>query len=144
MSSDANIVITPEDWGPPFWYSYYVQALALPPKKLTKEQSDAFLQQLQALPHLLPCASCQKHFQAFLDQNPKSEFASGTDAFLYILKAHNAVRMRQHKSKMTPDDVFGFVRAFNDMQHARAGSLVVVIVLVLVVLALCGAYFLYK
>ena len=94
--------ITPTHWGSPKWISIHVTCYFIDTVYGTNIKKQQQLHQwLEDSAYMLPCGICTHHFLKFMTENPlptaKIYEAGETPYLRWSIKAHNAVRTRQHK-----------------------------------------------
>jgi Erv1 / Alr family len=102
----------PEVWGPIFWATIHITALAYPetPNYSQKRAAKDFY---KSLGELIPCPICRKHFIENIKQTPIDPFLDNrTDLVNWTLKLHNKVNLDLGKATITREE---FMKAYEDM-----------------------------
>lgn len=96
-------------WGPHAWFLLDTIALAYP-RQPTSEQMIQYKNFFSALQFVLPCAACRYHYKQYIQQNPLNDIVMSDKAKLisWLLRCHNQVRERQHKSQISLSDFYNF------------------------------------
>lgn len=118
----APMVLTPKEWGPHFWFTFYTVAIA-GPEKPSKAEQDAWAQFTRSFAQILPCGVCKSHFKEILEAFPPEKYAEGgRDKWIeWVLAAHNTVRDRQKKKGVAPSDVRFIIGGMVDRQQGFFG-----------------------
>jgi hypothetical protein len=81
----------PSVWGPIFWHTIHVTALAYPenPSYAQKRAAKEFY---ESLAHLIPCPKCRDHYQTHLQKMPITPHLDRrADLFRWTVEVHNTV-----------------------------------------------------
>ena len=88
-------------WGPPFWFTIHITALAYPtkPSYADKKAAKEFF---ESLPFLLPCGVCKEHLKVHLRKHPLTPHLDRRDdLFKYTVMLHNEVNVSLNKPTFT-------------------------------------------
>jgi FAD-linked sulfhydryl oxidase len=108
---------SPEVFGPPLWFSLHTIA-ARYPERPDAATANACVQVFEALPRLLPCEDCGRHFGAFLQASDLRQACGGREALAQLLcHAHNDVNARLGKEAQTCEDM---VERYGSSPHCRS------------------------
>lgn len=87
----------PSVWGPIFWHTIHVTALAYPenPSYAQKRAAKEFY---ESLAHLIPCPKCRDHYQTHLQKMPITPHLDRrADLFRWTVEVHNTVNKMLEK-----------------------------------------------
>ena len=87
----------PSVWGPIFWHTIHVTALAYPenPSYAQKRAAKEFY---ESLAHLIPCPKCRDHYQTHLQKMPITPHLDRrADLFRWTVEMHNTVNKMLEK-----------------------------------------------
>ena len=102
----------PDVWGPIFWATIHITALAYPeePNYAQKRSAKDFF---KSLVELIPCPVCRVHYADNLKKNPIDPFLDNrTDLVNWTVKLHNKVNLDLGKPTITTEQ---FLKAYEDM-----------------------------
>jgi hypothetical protein len=93
--------LSPVVWGPVFWATIHITALAYP-QKPTYADKKAAKEFFESLPFLLPCSVCKEHLKVHLRKQPITTFLDRRDdLFKYTVMLHNEVNISLNKPVFT-------------------------------------------
>jgi FAD-linked sulfhydryl oxidase len=93
--------LPPEVWGPIFWSTLHIIALAYPDAPSYTEKKAA-KDLYTALTHLLPCPVCRQHYTEILKAMPVDTWLdSRTSLTKWVLNVHNEVNKQLKKPEIT-------------------------------------------
>jgi hypothetical protein len=98
----------PTVWGPFFWHTIHIVAIAYPknPTYLDKKYAKDFY---ESLAFLLPCAICREHYKEHLGKHPITTFLdSRTDLIKWTIEVHNSVNKTLEKPEWTLPEVLAY------------------------------------
>jgi hypothetical protein len=103
LNSKTNIEmhLPPELWGPIFWSTLHIVALAYPdnPSYVEKKAAKDFY---TSLSHILPCPVCRSHFVEILKAMPVDTWVdSRANLIEWVWTVHNTVNKRLGKPEIT-------------------------------------------
>jgi len=109
LSKDIRIDLDSEIWGPSGWFIIDSICLSYPsnPTVLDKQQYKNYF---YALPYVLPCTKCRKHFNEYITNNPLDEYVlqSRDNLIKWILNAHNNVNKNNNKKYIGIEEFYSF------------------------------------
>lgn len=100
------VVLSPEVWGPHYWFFLHTIALTYPhrPNDITKKKYYEFIQNL---PVFMPIEETSSEFIKLLDKYPVQPYLDSRDAFVrWMHFIHNKVNERLEKPKITLTDFY--------------------------------------
>jgi hypothetical protein len=100
----------PSVWGPIFWHTIHVTALAYPenPSYAQKRAAKEFY---ESLAHLIPCPKCREHYQTHLQKMPISPHLDRrADLFRWTVDVHNTVNKMLEKPIVKEAEALQFYR----------------------------------
>jgi len=93
--------IPPNVWGPFFWHTIHIAALAYP-KQPSYGDKKAAKEFFEALQFLLPCPVCKEHLKTHLAKFPITPHLDRRDdLFKWTVMLHNEVNVSLNKGTMT-------------------------------------------
>ena len=93
--------ISPNAWGPIFWTTMHITALAYP-EKPTYADKKAAKEFYEALQYLLPCPMCRGHLKTHLINHPITPHLDRRDdLFKWTVMLHNEVNVSLKKPTFT-------------------------------------------
>jgi hypothetical protein len=98
--------LPPEVWGPVFWGTLHIVALAFPdePSYAEKRAAKEFY---RSMVFLLPCPVCRTHFAGVLEQEPVENWLDNRKSLIeWNVKAHNRVNAQLGKPEITVEDFY--------------------------------------
>ena len=98
--------LPPEVWGPIFWSTLHIVALAYPdtPSYTEKKAAKEFF---TALTHLLPCPICRSHFAEIIKAMPVDTWLDNRKSLIeWTVAVHNEVNKELKKPLMTVSDFY--------------------------------------
>ena len=101
--------IEPEIWGRSFWEFLDAIIATYPRENPSAEQRAAAQELLQSLRHLLPCPTCRKHYNEFVQTHSLDQALSSRRSlmdFYFTLKKDIAIRTGKGFLFSTPDDMW--------------------------------------
>lgn len=107
--------LPPEVWGPIFWGTMHIVALAYPdaPSYAEKKAAKEFY---MSMTHILPCSVCRGHFTEIMKAMPVETWLDKRSSLLeWVLAVHNAVNKELGKPEITMAD---FHRKYKQMADA--------------------------
>jgi len=102
--------IGPQVWGPFFWHTIHIAALAYPtkPNYAEKKAAKEFFESLQ---FLLPCPICKEHLKVHLRKYPITPHLDRReDLFKWTVILHNEVNISLNKDTMTEIEVLYYLK----------------------------------
>lgn len=102
--------LPPAVWGPFFWHTIHITALAYPkdPSYAHKRAAKEFF---EALAHLIPCPVCQEHYKEHMQRMPITPHLDRKeDLFKWTVTLHNAVNKSLGKPEYTEEESILFYR----------------------------------
>jgi hypothetical protein len=102
--------IPPNVWGPFFWHTIHITALAYPknPSYGDKKAAKEFFESLQ---FLLPCPICKEHLKVHLMKFPITPHLDRRDdLFKWTVMLHNEVNISLNKATMTELEVLLYLK----------------------------------
>jgi hypothetical protein len=109
---NRSMSMPPEVWGPIFWATIHIIALAYPdsPNYGQKRAAKEFF---QSLVELIPCPVCRVHYADNLKSFPiEPHLDTRSDLIDWTLKLHNRVNLATGKPTYTRDQ---FLKAYEEM-----------------------------
>lgn len=106
------LTMPPAVWGPIFWATIHIIALAYPdsPNYAQKRAAKEFF---LSLAELIPCPICRTHYVEHCKKNPIEPFLdSRANLSDWTLKLHNQVNLSLGKPTLTREQ---FLKAYSDM-----------------------------
>lgn len=100
------VVLSPEVWGPHYWFFLHTIALTYPhrPNDITKKKYYEFIQNL---PVFMPIEETSSEFIKLLDKYPVQPYLDSRDAFVrWMHFIHNKVNEKLEKPKITLTDFY--------------------------------------
>jgi len=100
----------PSVWGPLFWHTIHITALAYPvsPSYTHKKAAKEFY---ESLAHLIPCPVCREHYQTHLQKYPLApHLDKREDLFKWTVQLHNEVNESIGKPRVTEAEAIFFYR----------------------------------
>ncbi len=100
----------PSVWGPIFWHTIHVTALAYPenPSYAQKRAAKEFY---ESLAHLIPCPKCRDHYQTHLQKMPITPHLDRrADLFRWTVEMHNTVNKMLEKPIVTEAESLQFYK----------------------------------
>lgn len=95
----------PSVWGPFFWHTIHIIALAYP-KNPTYTDKKCAKEFYESLAYLIPCPVCREHYKEHLISKPISTFLdSRTDIIKWTIDIHNNVNKTLGKPEWTLEEV---------------------------------------
>ena len=101
--------IGPEIWGRSFWEFLDAIIATYPRENPSAEQHAAVRDLLQSLRYVLPCPTCRKHYNDFVQTHPLDQALSSRRSlleFYFTLKKDIAVRTGKGITFSSPDDLW--------------------------------------
>ena len=101
IDEDNISSISPNIWGPKFWYILHNGASSYSnnPSEHNKERMKGFI---KGIPYMLPCESCFKHALSYIENTDVDKIVSNkNELFLFFWEFHNDVNKRIGK-QITP------------------------------------------
>jgi len=101
FAAKTRMHIPPEVWGPFFWNTIHIAALAYPtePAHAHKKAAKEFFEGLR---YLIPCPVCREHYAVHLEKYPLTPHLDRrTDLFRWTLLLHNEVNKTLNKPTFT-------------------------------------------
>lgn len=106
--------ILPNVWGPPFWFTIGVVALAYPQKPNYAEKKAA-KEFFESLSFLLPCAICKEHLKTHLRKHPITPHLDRRDdLFKYTVMLHNEVNISLNKPTFTEIEALYYLKRLGE------------------------------
>lgn len=102
--------LPPAVWGPFFWHTIHIAALAYPtnPSYAQKRAAKEFY---ESLVHLLPCPVCREHLSTHLQKYPITPHLDRrTDLFKWTVQLHNVVNDSLGKPRVSELEALTFYR----------------------------------
>ena len=102
--------VPPNVWGPFFWHTIHIVALAYPkePSYGDKKAAKEFFESLQ---FLLPCPICKEHLKIHLAKFPITPHLDRRDdLFKWTVMLHNEVNVSLNKATMTELEVLLYLK----------------------------------
>lgn len=116
----------PRVWGPDFWRSIHLAALAYPTDP-TPEEAATYRAFFISLGGVLPCPSCRVHYQQHLDKLPIDPYLqpgpsapAPTSLFAWTVAVHNEVNMHTGKRPWALDEAFATYMSAQAMAASSA------------------------
>ena len=107
--------IPPSTWGPFFWHTMHITALAYP-KKPNYSEKRAAKEFYESFVYLIPCPVCRVHYSTHLKANPLTpSLDSNEDLFKWTVKIHNLINKDLGKSETTEMEAIQFYHALGDL-----------------------------
>ena len=101
--------IPPSVWGPTFWLTIHITALAYP-KAPTYGDKKAAKEFFESLQFLLPCPICREHLKAHLQKYPITvHLDRNSDLFKWTVILHNEVNKSINKPIFTELEVLKYI-----------------------------------
>lgn len=104
----------PSCWGPPFWFTIGVVALAYPvkPSYADKKAAKEFF---ESLIFLLPCEICKSHLKVHLRKHPITPHLDRRDdLFKYTVMLHNEVNKSLNKPTFTEVEALYYLKRLGE------------------------------
>lgn len=101
--------IGPEIWGRSFWEFLDAIIATYPRENPSAEQHAAVRDLLQSLRYVLPCPTCRKHYNDFIQTHPLDQALASRRSlldFYFTLKKDIAVRTGKGFAFTSPDDLW--------------------------------------
>lgn len=101
--------IGPEIWGRSFWEFLDAIIATYPRENPSAEQHAAVRDLLQSLRYVLPCPTCRKHYNDFIQTHPLDQALASRRSlldFYFTLKRDIAVRTGKGFAFTSPDDLW--------------------------------------
>lgn len=106
--------ILPQVWGPPFWFTIHITALAYP-QKPTYAEKKAAKEFFESLPFLLPCSICKTHLKTHLRKHPITPYLDRRDdLFKYTVMLHNEVNISLNKPIFTEIEALYYLKKLGE------------------------------
>jgi hypothetical protein len=102
--------LQPAVWGPFFWHTIHIVALAYPsqPSYAHKRAAKEFF---ESLVHLIPCPICREHYQIHLQKFPLTPHLDRrADIFKWTVALHNEVNTSLGKPTVSELEALTFYR----------------------------------
>lgn len=106
--------LPPNVWGPPFWFTIHVTALAYPknPSYADKKAAKEFYESLQ---FLLPCPVCREHLKVHLVKYPITPHLDRReDLFKWTVMLHNEVNVSLNKATFTELEALSYIKRLGE------------------------------
>jgi hypothetical protein len=98
--------LPPEVWGPVFWGTLHIVALAFPdePSYAEKRAAKEFY---KSMAFLLPCPVCRNHFAEILEGAPVENWLDNRKSLIdWTVAAHNRVNVKLGKPEITVEEFY--------------------------------------
>lgn len=102
--------LQPAVWGPFFWHTIHIVALAYPaqPSYAHKRSAKEFY---ESLVHLIPCPICRDHYQQHLQKSPLTPHLDRrADLFKWTVALHNEVNKTLGKATVSELEALTFYK----------------------------------
>ena len=100
--------IPPSVWGPFFWHTIHIAALAYP-NEPTYEYKKAAKEFFESLKVLIPCPICREHYEKHMEKYPITpHLDKRADLFRWTLLLHNEVNEQLNKPVFTEAQVLAY------------------------------------
>ncbi len=97
-------MISPEVWGPRYWYEFHTTAFTYPARPRPDHQV-AVKNYYESLQYLLPCDACKAEYGKLLQRYPLDPaLVSGKTLSEWAVQVHNAVNQRLGKPQMSLEE----------------------------------------
>ena len=106
--------LSPSIWGPPFWLSIHITALAYSktPSYAEKKAAKEFFESLQ---FILPCPICREHLKEHLKKFPITPHLDRReDLFKWTIMLHNEVNMSLNKPTFTELEAILYIKRLGE------------------------------
>ena len=98
--------LPPEVWGPVFWGTLHIVALAYPDEPSYSEKRAA-KEFYKSMVFLLPCPACRQHFAEILESIPVENWLDNRKSLIeWNVTAHNRVNAKLGKPEITVEDFY--------------------------------------
>jgi len=101
--------IGPEIWGRSFWEFLDAIVATFPKDNPSAEHKKAVYDLMQGLRYLLPCPTCRKHYNEFIQKTPLDNVLVSRRAFVhfyFLLRKDVAMRTNKGFPIKTPDELW--------------------------------------
>lgn len=106
--------ILPDVWGPVFWTTIHITALAYPQKPSYAEKKAA-KEFFESLPFLLPCPVCKEHLKTHIRKHPITPHLDRRDdLFKYTVTLHNEVNKSLNKPTYTEIETLYYLKRLGE------------------------------
>jgi hypothetical protein len=110
--------LRPSVWGPPFWLTIHIIALAYPATP-TYSEKKAAKEFFESLLHLLPCPTCREHYAEHTRTLPLvPHLDTRDDLFKWTLELHNAVNRSLGKPAWTAEEVITYISRLGERDRS--------------------------
>jgi len=106
--------LSPNIWGPPFWLSIHITALAYSknPSYAEKKAAKEFFESLQ---FILPCPICREHLKEHLKKYPITPHLDRReDLFKWTIMLHNEVNKSLNKPSFTELEAILYIKRLGE------------------------------
>ena len=135
------------EWGPAAWKFLHAATFAVD-EKPTPEMQHHIKQFFEALPHLLPCKICKRHFMEYVDNHP-IDTSSRQGLTKWLVDVHNNVNQLRKKPKVPYTQVenkfsYSKTKTYPVNSGAKICILIIFIVIVVAVFAVSIGLMVYS
>jgi hypothetical protein len=110
--------LPPTVWGPFFWLTIHITALAYPTKPSYTDKRAA-KQFFESLANLLPCPVCREHYKQHLTKLPLlPHLDNRKDLFKWTVDLHNSVNATQGKPQWTVEEAINYIKLLGERQRS--------------------------
>jgi hypothetical protein len=130
----------PNVWGPGAWTFLHSLTLTYPkrPNYLDKQRYSQFFHNLQ---FVLPCPTCQKHYQLNVKENP-IQLDSRDDLVAWLVNIHNEVNRKNGKRMLSLNEFYShYQELYSDEPKQSDYKKYIVVLIVIVAMILLFLYF---
>lgn len=116
--AEIRMHIPPEVWGPFFWNTIHIAALAYPaePSHGHKKSAQQFFESLQLL---IPCPICREHYKVHLEKYPLlPHLDRRRDLFNWTLLLHNEVNKSLNKPMFTAEETLAYLKRLGELNRS--------------------------
>ena len=109
FSKDIRTDLNPEVWGPFGWF--FSDSICLSyPNNPTQNEKQQYKNYFYALPYILPCTKCRKHFNQYITKYPLNDYVlnSKDNLIKWVLGAHNNVNKINNKNNITLEEFYSY------------------------------------
>lgn len=110
-----------EFFGPPLWKAMHAIAFTAPESPSFEQQKD-YVDFFRSLGPVIPCPSCSKHYQEYIEKNPV-ETESRESIAKWVYDLHDNVNQRSGKQSPSFEQVKKDYTGWNQDKHTSMGKL---------------------
>jgi hypothetical protein len=106
--------LPPSVWGPPFWLTIHITALAYA-KKPSYAEKKAAKEFFESLQFILPCPICREHLKDHLQKFPITPHLDRReDLFKWTVMLHNEVNKSLNKAQFTEIEALMYIKRLGE------------------------------